>query len=106
EDNIGRIIVNTRDVTDRLKLEENLNLMSQAINQSGNMVSFSNLDGKIEYINAAFLRLTGYESQDVLGKSYMQLNFAAPEIAEEIRKQLKSGSEWRGDIKHTNKDGY
>lgn len=55
-----------------------------------------NADGRIIYVNEAFLRLTGYKTEAILGQPYAKLR--RPEeapLVEKIIVQLKSGSSWQ-----------
>jgi len=57
------------NITDRLKAEETLRLRNRAIQASVNAIIITDLDGKIEYANPAFERITGYAIGDAVGRN-------------------------------------
>lgn len=61
-----------QDITSRRKVEEKLHLMQHAIDSSSNGIVITGLADKdypIIYANEAFLRMTGYSMQEVLGNN-------------------------------------
>jgi PAS domain S-box-containing protein len=63
--------------------------------------------GTIEYVNPAFCRVTGYSSQEVLGKTPAILKSERMSAAfyQRLWESLNSGVEWRGEISNRRKDG-
>ena len=57
------------DITARRQAEEQLRKLSQAVEQSGNTVIIMDKNGLIEYVNPKFTEVTGYSSEEALGKS-------------------------------------
>ena len=64
-----------RDVTERrqseralLERQQELRVLSAALEQLEDIVVVTNPDGAIRYVNAKFERVTGYSREDVLGK--------------------------------------
>ena len=57
------------DITQRKKTEEELNKLSQTVEQSSNVVVITDLDGRIEYVNQAFVTHSGYTREDVIGQN-------------------------------------
>jgi len=56
------------DVTERVKVEQELRKFSQAIEQTSESILITDISGSIEYVNAAFSTMTGYSKEYVLGK--------------------------------------
>src|SRR5437879_11680165 len=54
---------------DRKSAEESLRKLSQAVEQSADVVMVTDKDGIIEYVNPAFEALTGYSYAEVAGKT-------------------------------------
>ena len=62
----------TQDIETRKRTEKALQLRERAIEASSNAIIITSAAGPgypIEYVNSAFVRMTGYSSEDVLGKS-------------------------------------
>jgi two-component system cell cycle sensor histidine kinase/response regulator CckA len=58
-----------RDITERKKAEAELRKLSTAVEQTADSVIITNKDGIVEYVNPAYLEMTGYVRDEVIGKS-------------------------------------
>jgi len=56
-----------RDVSERKRAEEENRLLATVANTTTNMVIIADGEGKIEWINPAFTRITGYALEEVIG---------------------------------------
>lgn len=65
---VGGMVI-FRDITARHRAETELSRLSNAVNQTADAVMISNIHGIIEYINPAFEWITGFKSDEVLGKT-------------------------------------
>jgi PAS domain S-box-containing protein len=71
-------------------------------------VVITDLDGKIEYVNAKFEEVTGYTLEEVLGKNPRILKSHTTEGADFYRDlwgTIISGHEWHGEFYNRRKDG-
>ncbi|MCK5111346.1 MAG: PAS domain S-box protein [Arcobacteraceae bacterium] len=77
-----------------------------AINES-NIVSRSNLAGKITYVNDKFTEVSGYTKEEVIGKNHNMVRHedTPKEIFYELWETIKSGKPWSGIIKNKAKSG-
>lgn len=57
------------DITARKRTEENVQKLSSAVDQTGEMIFITDVEGVIEYINPAFKKVTGYSSEDLIGQN-------------------------------------
>lgn len=77
------------------------------IEHSPASVVITNLKGNIEYVNPKFIELTGYTSEEVLGKNPRVLK--SGEMPQEEYKRLwenlTSGKEWHGEFHNRKKNG-
>lgn len=64
-----RLVGILQDITERHRAEESMRKLSTAIEQTADAVMITDCDGIIEYVNAAFSKMSGYESHEVLGKT-------------------------------------
>lgn len=95
-----------RDITERIRTEEELRLMSTITLQVSDSVIATDLDFKIIFLNEAFQSLYGYSSGEVLGRTPELLNAdpRAGELQQEIYETARSGQRWRGEILNRRKD--
>ncbi len=85
--------------------EQDLKIMEKAVNSSFNGIVFSDLDGNITYVNAAFLRMWGYDSfGDVVGKPAVDFWQTRDEAAN-VLKVLSEKENWVGELVARKKDG-
>ncbi len=71
-DNDGRVFRMaglTTDITERMRLEQEREMMSRALAQTADSVMITDARGIITYVNPAFEELTGYPSVEVIGKT-------------------------------------
>lgn len=101
---IGELLVGAhhRRVTDG-KLQK----LSLAVEQSPSIVMVTNPQGLIEYVNPKFTEVTGYASEEVLGKNPNILK--SGKVPEEDFKKLwetvRAGREWQGEFINRKKNG-
>jgi PAS domain-containing protein len=78
--------------------EEQLRKLSRAVEQSGDLVIITDRDGVIEYVNPAFRALTGYSSQEVLGRKPNLLKSGLQDHAyyKKLWETVLSGNVFRG----------
>jgi PAS domain S-box-containing protein len=84
-----------------------LNKLSHAIEQSANMVVITDLEGHIEYVNPKFVEVTGYSTQEVLGKNprILKSGEQTKEFYRELWQTITSGRQWHGEFHNKRKDG-
>lgn len=80
--------------------------LSGAIEKSA-IVSMTDPQGKIIFINQAFEKISGYEKNEIIGSDHRILNsgFHDKDFFKEIWSKLNVGSIWSGEIKNKNKWG-
>ena len=86
---------------------EELPKLSRAIEQSTATILMTDRDGRIEYVNPYFTRLTGYTLEEVRGKNPRILKSGAqpPEFYRVLWSTLQSGQDWRGEFCNAKKSG-
>jgi PAS domain S-box-containing protein len=70
---VGYINIYGRDVTDQKKVQEELNRLSLVASANENGVVFTEPNGTIIWCNEAYLHLTGYSKEEVLGKTPIEI---------------------------------
>jgi PAS domain S-box-containing protein len=69
-------------------------------------VTIANRNGEIEYVNPAFSRITGFSSEEALGKTPSLFRAEKyRDLAHEIREAIHQGKTWQGKITERRKDG-
>ena len=96
-----------RDITARKQVEEQLRKLSQAVEQSPSTVVITDIDGKIEYANPKYSQLTGYTSEETVGKLIYIPQSTEPAAAatEGLWNTITAGQVWRGEFYNRKKNG-
>ena len=78
-----------------------------AINQSADSILVADVEGRILYVNPAFERVTGYSSEEVLGRNprLLQSGHHNRAFYETMWRTLLDGRPWVGDVVNRRKDG-
>ena len=103
---VGRVW-SFRDITVRKATDELLRKLSLAVEQSPNSVVITDLDGNIEYVNEAFVKITGYSRAEAIGKNPRLLRSGKlPKASyDDMWATLNAGDVWKGEFINTRKEG-
>ncbi|MCX6149563.1 MAG: PAS domain S-box protein [Ignavibacteriales bacterium] len=103
---LGLIGVAT-DITEHRQAEEKLMKLSSAIEQTVDTVVIADREGIIEYVNPAFEDLTGYTSEEALGKTPRILKSGTKDqkYYEALWRTILSGKVFRAEIVNKKKNG-
>jgi two-component system sensor histidine kinase/response regulator len=101
------MVVLAHDVTQRVQAEEQLRKLSLAVEQSPDCVVITDIHARIEYVNAAFLDVTGYSREQVIGKNPRLLHSGGTPRAtyESLWRALQAGESWKGEFHNRRADG-
>ncbi len=96
-----------RDITELRESEAERTRLATAIQQSGESVMITDLEGVIEYVNPAFEQQTGYGRAEVLGNTPSLLNSGCHDGAfyEDLWGCIRGGEVWQGHLVNRRKDG-
>ena len=95
------------DITRRKQTETDLLKFSRAVEQSISSVLITDANGRIEFVNPTFTRLSGYSMDEVLGKN-PSISKSGQTSAQEYEKMwqiITSGKDWKGELRNRRKDG-
>lgn len=86
---------------------QKLLLLSQAVEQSPVSVIICDQEGRIEYVNAQFERISGYPADEVLGKNpgMLKSGETSADTYADMWQELRAGREWRGELCNQKKNG-
>lgn len=97
-----------RDITARKAAEIELQKLSLIASKTDNVAIVTNAQGKIEWVNHSFQKLTGYALAEVMGKKpgeVLQGPKTSPETVAAIREALTRQEPFLGEILNYSKDG-
>ncbi|WP_019533966.1 ATP-binding protein [Paenibacillus ginsengihumi] len=100
------VVITFNDITDLKNLNEHLQLLSYAIEQSPISIAIFNVTGDIQYVNPQFMKQTGFSFDECVGKHLTELYPADfNEKFADIWDKVRSGETWAGEWKNTRKNG-
>ncbi len=107
---VGRIGV-VRDITERRRSEESLRLLESAVRHAGEsiIITTAELDlpgPQILFVNPAFVKITGYTAEEVIGRTPRILQGPLSDRAalDRLRAELSAGQESYGETINYRKD--
>ncbi len=88
-------------------IQRQLQLLQTAIDQSPGSIIITNPEGKIEYANPAFSKITGYRLKDVQGKNprVLKSGHHTNDYYKELWDTIMRGEIWIGQFYNKKKDG-
>jgi two-component system, sensor histidine kinase and response regulator len=96
-----------RDITERKRAEEQLTMLSRAVEQSPASIVITDTNGTIEYVNARFVQVTGYSADEAIGRNPRILSSSLEPRDKYVQlwSTITSGGEWRGEFLNRKKNG-
>ncbi|MFT3867358.1 MAG: PAS domain S-box protein [Nibricoccus sp.] len=97
----------SRDITVQKIAQERLRMLSCAVEQSLSSIIITDTQGRIEYVNPYFEKVTGYAANEVIGKNprILKSGTQSDEFYREMWSTLSAGREWLGDLQNRRKNG-
>jgi two-component system cell cycle sensor histidine kinase/response regulator CckA len=96
------------DVTDKIRSEEQLRLNNAALQSAVNAIMISDAQGRILWANPAFLTLTGYAHDEIVGKNPRDISRSGKHsdgFYETMWRTILAGEVWQGELINRRKDG-
>ncbi|MFW9996111.1 MAG: PAS domain S-box protein [Candidatus Odinarchaeota archaeon] len=92
------------DITALKKVEDELRIKDYAVASTINAIAFSDLDGKLTYVNSSFLEMWGFDrGEEVLNKQVTSF-WEEENKANEVVLALKASGSWVGELIAKRKD--
>ena len=106
-DRLDGVLSIARDVTLRKDTEQQLRMLSLAVEQSPNAIIITDGESRIEYVNDAFTRITGYAAATAIGQraGFFKSGKTPPATYAEMWSALKSGKPWQGRFSNLTQNG-
>jgi len=74
KDAIVGVVVTFLDISEKLQAEQEMQKLSQVIEQASDAVFITNNEGIIGYVNPAFETITGYDKEEIVGRHFAVLS--------------------------------
>ncbi|HEY3326431.1 MAG TPA: PAS domain S-box protein [Novimethylophilus sp.] len=105
---IDYIMVQVEDITEGKAARDRDHLLISALEAVGNCVIITDPNSRVEWVNQAFERLTGYRREEALGRrsgGLMKSGMYGRGFYETMWRTILAGKVWRGEIVNRRKDG-
>ncbi|MEO5347338.1 MAG: response regulator [Magnetococcus sp. YQC-9] len=102
-----RLIAADLDLTHRHQVEEQIHILSQAVEQSSTSIVITDPMGTIEYVNPTFVRTCGFSQEELLGNNpgIVKSGLTSAEVYRELWRTITAGQAWQGEICNRQKNG-
>jgi len=106
EGTIQAIAGSWTDITESKAAEYDRLRLRMAAEASADMIFLADANGLIEYANPAFCRFTGWNTEELSGKTpaILESGRTSPTIHQAIRETLSRGESWRGRLLNRRKE--
>ena len=101
---VGTILTN---ITQRKKMENNLQLAQKIIDHTNEGIIVTDADGLITQVNIAYSEITGYSSKELFNRnpSFLKSGTHTPVFYKELWNTLQTTGHWSGEIWDNKKNG-
>ena len=96
-----------QEIKVRTKMQMQLQVLSRAVQQTASSVVITDTDAQVEYVNPSFVSVTGYSSEEVIGRNagILKSGLTPQKTYQELWRALEEGKEWRGEFVNRRKNG-
>ncbi len=99
------VVLVFRDQTEQHRAEREMRTRDMAIAGAASAMAMADLDGRVTYVNEAFLRLWGYGSaEEATGRAATEF-WLDPRGTHETLERVRDGGSWTGEMSARRKDG-
>lgn len=104
---ITHFIAVKEDITDRKRAEDQLRMNATVFETTSEGIMITDNDNHIKTVNPAFTHITGYQAEEVIGRTPSILNSGRHDKSfyQQMWKQLHERGSWSGEIWNRRKDG-
>ncbi|MFO0880317.1 MAG: PAS domain S-box protein [Gemmataceae bacterium] len=106
-DGSALIISMAKDVTDRVKVEQEIHRLQKAVEAAASGIVITDVKGTILWCNQAFTRMTQYTPTEAIGQNPRVLKSGkhSEEFYHTLWQTIQRGEVWRGHLHNRRKDG-
>jgi PAS domain S-box-containing protein len=96
-----------RDAIGRTKRDSQIRLQAAVLEAAANAIVITDTEGRIQWVNPAFTRLTGYTAGEAAGQNPRLLKSGKhdTEFYSSLWRTISSGEVWHGEVVNRRKDG-
>jgi PAS domain S-box-containing protein len=101
------VVITHTDISERKRTEQQLRMLSLAVEQNPNPVIIADGAARIEYVNEAFTRSSGYSAAEAIGQRtgfFASGNTPSATFAE-LKAALQAGQPWKGRFYNRSRAG-
>ncbi len=101
------VLVALSDLTERLAYQEQLQVLSSAVDNSPVSVVITNPQGDIEYVNPKFCEVTGYSAEEAIGQNprILKSGNLPDSFYKNLWQTISRGEVWQGEFENKKKNG-
>ena len=101
------VLLATMDITERIEKEREHKRLATALEQVADSVLITDQNALITYVNPAFEKITGYTSEEVMGKNpgMMKSGMHDSSFYTSMWETLAKGIVWHGEVYNKHKNG-
>jgi PAS domain S-box-containing protein len=95
-----------RDISGRKKVQQQINMLAQAMKSISDSISITDLNNKLIFVNDGFIKTYGYSREELIGKSMNLVR--SPKNSQVLYKQIKEGTVrggWQGELLNITREG-
>ena len=91
----------------RLRADDERSRLATAVEQAAEGILIANAEGRIEYVNPAFERITGHPRSALVGQDarFLQSETHEQTVYHELRETVARGETWSGRLTNRKRDG-
>lgn len=95
------------DESEVIKKQFEINKLFAAVSQTASAIVITDTESRIEYVNPAFEKMTGYTAEEAIGRNphFLKSGLTSAETFTEMYKHLTAGEPWRGEFINRKKGG-
>jgi diguanylate cyclase (GGDEF)-like protein/PAS domain S-box-containing protein len=104
---VNGIVASIKDVTNQRLVEQSMQTLSSAVEQSNSAVLIADNDGMIQYVNPRYMQITGYQATDLVGER-AELLFDSDVTDSENRtlwECVRAGQTWEASLSSHRRNG-
>ncbi|MBF0186350.1 MAG: PAS domain S-box protein [Magnetococcales bacterium] len=104
---VQRLFGTAQDITKLRQAEEKIHLQAAALEAAANAIIITDAHGRIEWFNSAFLRLSGYDYDEVVGQTpkLLRSGMHGDAFYKTLWDIILDGGVWQGEMVNRRKDG-